>query len=112
MWLFSGAPDNPEDETVKEKHGADVLYSAVKSLMHAIRTEDHEAQQDAAHRMIQIAKPWTMRRWSESKLANGKPLLQIPKENAHLIDLKWTEDEQAKRNALVGRYTSHGGSRA
>jgi len=40
MWLFSGAPDNPEDETVKEKHGADALYSAVRSLMHAIWTED------------------------------------------------------------------------
>jgi len=79
MWLFSGVPEDPEDETVMEMHGADALYSAVKSLMHAIRTEDQEAQQDAAHRMIQIAKPWTIRRWSESKLANGKPLVQIPK---------------------------------
>jgi len=92
MWLFPGPPDDREDETVKEKHGADALYSAVKSLMHAIRTEDEEAQQDAAHRMIQIAKPWTIRRWSESKLANGKPLVRILKENAHLIDLEWTED--------------------
>jgi len=112
MWLFSGAPDDPEDETVKEKHGADALYSAVKSLMHAIRTEDEEAQQDAAHRMIQIAKPWTIRRWSESKLANGKPLVRIPKENAHLIDLEWTEDEQAKLKTLVERYTSRGASGA
>jgi len=57
MWLFSGAPEDREDETVKEKHGADALCSTVKSLMHAIRTEDEEAQRDAAHRMIQIAKP-------------------------------------------------------
>jgi len=57
MWLFSGAPEDPEDETVMEMHGADALYSAVKSLMHAIRTEDQDAQQDAAHWMIQIAKP-------------------------------------------------------
>jgi hypothetical protein len=112
MWLFSGAPENPEDETVMEKHGADALYSAVKSLMHAIRTEDQEAQQDAAHRMIQIAKPWTIRRWSESKLANGKPLVRIPKENAHLVDLEWTEDEQAKLKTLVERYTSRGASGA
>jgi hypothetical protein len=62
-----------------EMHGADAQYSAVKSLMHAIRTEDQEAQQDAAHRMIQNAKPWTIRSWSESKLANGKPLVRIPK---------------------------------
>jgi hypothetical protein len=112
MWLFSGAPEDPEDETVMEMHGADALYSAVKSLMHAIRTEDQDAQQDAAHRMIQIAKPWTIRRWSESKLANGKPLVRIPKENAHLVDLEWTEDEQAKLKSLVERYTSRGASGA
>jgi len=52
MWLFSGAPEDPEEETVMEMHGADALYSAVKSLMHVIRTEDQDAQQDAAHRMI------------------------------------------------------------
>jgi hypothetical protein len=46
--------------------------------MHAIWTEDEEAQQDAAHRMIQIAKPWTIRRWSELRLGNGKPLLRVP----------------------------------
>jgi len=112
MWLFSGAPEDPEDETVKEKHGADALYSAVKSLTHAIRTEDKEAQQDAAHRMIQIAKPWTIRRWSESNHANGKPLVRTPKENAHLIHLEWTEDEQPKLKTLVERYTSRGASGA
>jgi len=112
MWLFSGAPEDPEDETVMDQHGVDALYSAVKSLMHAIRTEDEEAQQDAAHRMIQNAKPWTIRRWSESKLANGKSLMRIPKENAHLLDLEWTEEEKAKLKALVERYTSHGSSGA
>jgi hypothetical protein len=88
------------------------LHSAVKSLMHVIRTEDEEAQQDAAHQMIQIAKPWTIRRWSESQLANGNPLVQIPNENAHLIDLEWTEDKQAKLKALGGKYTSRGSSGA
>ena len=95
-----------------EKHGAEALYSAVKSLMHAIRTKDEEAQQDAAHRMIQIAKPWTIRQWSESKLANGKPLVRIPKGNAHLVDLEWTEEEQAHLKTLVERYTSQGASGA
>jgi hypothetical protein len=46
--------------------------------------------------MIHIAKPWTIRRWSESKLANGKPLVRIPNENVHIVDLEWTEEEQAK----------------
>jgi len=110
MWLFSGAPEEPEDETFMEKHGTEALDSAVKSLMHASRTEDQNAQPDAAHRMIQIAKPWTIRRWSESKLANGKPLVRIPKENAHLVDLEWTEEEQAKLKTLVERFTSQGAS--
>jgi hypothetical protein len=103
MWLFSGAPEDPEDETVMEMHGAEALYSAVRSLMHAIRTEYEEAQEDAAHRMIQIGKPWTIRRWSELKLANAKPLVRIPKANAHLVDLEWTAEEQAKLKTLVER---------
>jgi len=61
MWLFSSAPEEPEDETLTETHGTEALYSAVKSLMHAIRTKDQDAQQNTAHRMIQIAKPWTIR---------------------------------------------------
>jgi len=32
--------------------------------------------------------------------------VRIQKENAHLVDLEWTEDEQAKQKALVERYTS------
>jgi hypothetical protein len=43
MRLFSGATEDSEDDTVMEKHGAEALYSAVKSLMHAIRTKDKEA---------------------------------------------------------------------
>jgi hypothetical protein len=112
MWLFSGTPEDPEDETMMEMHGADAMYSAVKSLMHAIWTEDQDAQQDAAHRMIQIAKPWKISWCSKSKLANGKPLSRIPKENAHLVDLKWTEDEQAKLKTRVERFTSQGTSGA
>jgi hypothetical protein len=52
MWLFSGAPKDPEDETVMEMHGADALSVALKSSMHAICPEDKDAQQDAAHWMI------------------------------------------------------------
>jgi SNF2 family DNA or RNA helicase len=93
MWLCSGVSEDPEDETVMDQHGADALYSAVKCLMHAVWTGDEKPQPDVAHRMILIAKPWTITRWSESKLANGKPLVQIRKENTHLVDLEWTEDE-------------------
>jgi len=105
MWLLSGAPYDPEDDTVIEKHGAEALYSAVKRLMHAIQTKDKEAQQDAAHQMIQIAKPWTIGLWSEFELANAKALVRIPKENSHLIDPEWTEGGQAHLMTLVERYT-------
>ena len=57
MWLFSPVPEDPENDTVMEKHGAEALYLAVKSWMHAIQTKDEEAQQDVVHRMIQTAKP-------------------------------------------------------
>jgi len=112
MWLISGAPEDPDDDSEMETHSAEALYSAMKSWMHAIRTKDAEAQQEVAHRMIQNAKPWTIRCWSESKLANGKPLSRILKESTHLIHLEWTEEVQVHPKTLVERCTSRGASRA
>jgi hypothetical protein len=54
MWLYSSAPEDPEDDTVTNKHGADALYSEGNSFIHTIRNEDKESEQDAAHWMIQI----------------------------------------------------------
>jgi len=110
MWLFSGAPEDPENDTVMEKHCTEALYSTLKNLMHAIGTEIIHTQLDTAHRMIIIAMPWTIRRRSNSKLANGKPLVLISKENAHLVDLEWSEVAQATLKTLVERYTSQGSS--
>jgi len=92
---------DPEDDTVMKKLGVEALYSAVNILMHTISTEHEDTEKDVAHQMIQIAKQWTINRWSELKLANGKPLVQILKEKAHLIDLDWTQQEQAKLMTLV-----------
>ena len=112
MWLVSGAPEHPADDTVMEKHGVEGLYSDVKSLLHAIQTKDEAAQQDVTHQMIQIATAWIIRRWLESKQGNGKPLFRILKANAHLINLEWTEEEQAKLKTKVERYTIQGASGA
>jgi len=112
MWLFSGVPDDPEDDSVMEKYGAKVFYSAKKGLVHAICTKDEEPQLDVVHRMIQIAKPWTRRQLSESNLAIGNPLVQIPRENAHLMELEWTAEKVAKLKTTVERYTSRGASGA
>ena len=112
MWWFACAPEDPDDDTVMEKHRTEALYSAGKSLMHPIRTKDEEAQQHAPNLMIQIANPWTIQRWSELKLANGKPLARIPQENAHLIDLESTEEVITHRKIMVKWYTSRGASGA
>jgi len=98
-----GAPDDPEDETVMQMHGANALHSAVKSLIHAIRIEDEGAQQDVAQRRMWMVKAWTIWRWSESKLANGTPLIWIRKETVHLIHFQWIEEEQAKLITHVER---------
>jgi predicted nucleic acid-binding Zn ribbon protein len=103
MLLFSGAPEDPENETVMDKHSADALYSAVKCLTDAINTEDKDAQHNMAHRIIQIGKLWTLSRWSESKLPHVKPLARITKDNAHRVGLKWTADWQAQLKSLVKR---------
>jgi len=66
MWLLSGVPDNPEDNSVMEQHGAEALHAKVKRLMHAIQSENEEAQQDAAHQTIKIGKSWTISWRSES----------------------------------------------
>jgi hypothetical protein len=93
-----------------EKHSAEAFYSDLKSLIHAIRTKDEEAKQDVAHRIFQITKPWMIRRWSESKLANGNPLIEIQKTKADLVDLELTEEDEAELKTLVERYTLWGAS--
>ena len=52
MWLFSGGPEDPEGDTEMEKHSTESLYSALKSLMHAILTDDEHSTQDAVNWMI------------------------------------------------------------
>jgi len=106
MWQFTGVSEDHKDETLMEKHGAKALDPTVKSCMHAIQTEDKEAQLDAAHWMIQIASPWIPRRWSESKLATGKEHVRRLTENAQHIDLKRTAEVQSKLMTQVERYTS------
>jgi len=112
MWLFSGAFEDPEDNTVREKHVAETLYSAVKGLVHAIPTKNVEAQQDAAYQMIPIAQLGMIRWWSESELPNGNPPIRIPNDNIPLIDLEWIEEDQDHLMTMVERYTAGGASGA
>jgi hypothetical protein len=101
IWLFSGAPIRPEDKILMELHGAEAFQVAVRSLTQGIRSDDDEAQKAAAEQIIRIAKPWTIRRWSESKLADGEPLVKMPKVNQHIVNLTWTTAEQQTLQQLV-----------
>jgi hypothetical protein len=100
--------ENREDDTVMEYHGVEALYSTMKSLIHAIQTEDQTAEQNAVHWMLHIVKPWMIRRWFKLKLANAKPQVPIPKETANLIHSNWTKKEQVKLNTLMEEDSSSG----
>jgi len=80
--------------------------------MHAIQSKHEEAQLDAVHLIIQIEKASTIRRWLESKRANGEPPEWIRNENPDVIDLEYTEDKQAQLKTIVVGYTSQGASGA
>jgi len=112
MWLISSVPGDPADYTAMEKHATEVQHFAEITTMQAIQTEDRKSQMDAAHQMIQIGKSWIIRKWSELKLGNRKPLVWIPTENAQLTDLWWTEYEEGKLKMLMERSISQGASRA
>jgi len=110
MWLFKYAPEDPEHHTVIHKHGAEALYSTLKSFMHGIWTQYKEAEPDVAHPMIQIGNHWAIRWWLESRHLDGIPVNPIPMVNAHLIDPEWTEDVQTKLNTIVESRTTQGAS--
>ena len=57
MWPLSGESDYPDGDTMMAKYGAESVYSVLVSLVHVIWTEESEAQEDAAHRIILSAKP-------------------------------------------------------
>jgi hypothetical protein len=68
LWLCSGMPESPEDDIVMKKHGAEALYSTVKSRLPIGQNIEEEAEQNVAYWIIQIEKPWTIRRWPQSEL--------------------------------------------
>lgn len=83
--MCSAAPDGPNDDSIIQYNADKVLYSSANSGMHAICIEDNEAQQDAAHRIINIEHPSTIRRWSEVKVIQGITVVRIPKEKVNHV---------------------------
>jgi hypothetical protein len=70
MWLLSGVLEDPDNNTVMELQVPKSFESSVKRFIHAIQTEVEETKLNAAHPMIWIATPFTIKRRFESKVAN------------------------------------------
>jgi hypothetical protein len=102
-WLFT-IPDAPENERAVEEHGPEALMSAITALQTAVtKGGSSEAQQEAASVMTEVAHPWTIRRWTESRLASGAPLVYIPSEDFHPVALEWSQEEQKQLNDVATR---------
>jgi hypothetical protein len=54
--------------------------------MPTIQTEDTDVQQHAAHSKIQSSMSVSIRRWSESRLRDWKPLVQTPSALTTVLD--------------------------
>jgi len=105
MWLLSSRPNDPENDILIKKHGAEELCFSGESLIHAIWTEDEKAQQYAAYWMRQIGMSQMIWRWLELQLPNGKPLIWIPKNEVYLTDQEWPKLQHAIQMMIVDRYT-------
>ncbi|KAF8540265.1 hypothetical protein BDD12DRAFT_880836 [Trichophaea hybrida] len=87
---------------------SDALQVDVWSVTQYIRSDDDECQKAAAEQIIRIAKQWTIRAWSESKLADGELLVMMHMAKEHIVNLTWTMAEQQTLQQLVNRYESQG----
>ena len=87
-WLFA-IPEVAEDRDAVTKHSPVTLEKAVMDIQHTVSKDlpAHE-QQAAAQAMIDVVRPWMIRRWTESKLTSGAPLISIPTEIVHQVLLE------------------------
>ena len=105
-WLFR-MPLDVQDTDVVNNHGAQAMVNAVRELELSVKRGDPvEDQKTAATNMITVARPWTIRRWAESRLASGAPLANIPQEMTHQVPLQWSTEEQAQLKKVVLRLQS------
>jgi len=83
-WLFSQVTDQNE----LDNHGPRQLDSVI-----ARAKRGHITLEEAYAQIRDIAWPWTIRRWGESKDANGQPLVGIPELVQHDVRLQYTNAE-------------------
>jgi hypothetical protein len=91
-WLFAQVTD--EDEM--EHHGPRPLNSVIADA----KREDITLE-EAYRRIKDIAWPWTIRRWGETKDSNGEPLVRIPELVQHDVRLQYTDSEASAMDEWV-----------
>jgi len=91
-WLFAQVTDQDE----LDSHSLRPLDSAIAGAKRANIPwqEDYDQIKD-------IAWPWTIRRWGDTKDANGEPLVHIPKLVQHDVHLQYTDDEATAMDGWI-----------
>ena len=85
-------------------HGPIALAKAVTNVQCVeLKALPSDEQQAAAQAMIEVVRAWTIRRWTESKLASGAPLVAIPTKIVHQVTLEWTPEEQEHLASVAKR---------
>jgi hypothetical protein len=83
-WLFVQVADQDE----MDNHGPRPLDSVVAEVKH-----ENITMEEAYSQIKDIVWPWTIRRWGETKDANGEPLVRIPELIQHDVRLQYTDAE-------------------
>jgi len=91
-WLFAQVTDQAE----LDSHGPRPLDSAI-----ADAKRENITLEEAYDQIKDIAWPWTIRRWGETKDANGEPLIRIPELVQHDVRLQYTDDQATARDGWI-----------
>jgi len=83
-WLFTHITDQDE----LDSHGLRPLDSTIAEVK-----SENITLEEAYEQIKDIAWPWTIRCWKETKDANGEPLVRIPELVHHDVRLQYTDDE-------------------
>jgi len=91
-WLFAQVTDQDE----LDSHGPRPLDSAI-----AEAKRENITLEEAYDQIKDIAWPWTIQRWGETKDANGEPLVCIPELVQHDLRLQYTDDETTAMDGWI-----------
>ena len=95
-WLFSGV-----SQSLRGKQGPERL----REILACVKTGT-VLMEDAYLAMKTVAHPWLIRRWFETKGADGEPLVTLPDHVIHDIRLKYTKAELDRLRGFVGELKS------